>query len=124
MTPADILNFPGLSERERRVVDLRIREGLRANIVARRLGLTIAQVHSTMCTAKDRVRGKRPPAKTRAKAQTHPLVMDAGWFDRQVVYVRKLEHSDDPTHQQRYLNGISIVWGQAWADKVEAAARS
>lgn len=118
MTPADILNFPGLSEHERRIVEMRVRDGLRPREVARRLQLTPVQVYRAMTMAKARAHGKFPPACTERVVGAKPCVMDAGWLDRNVAMYRKSEHP------QNYLNGIAIVWGQAWADKVEAAANA
>lgn len=124
MIPPDILAFPGLSEHERRVVELRIRQGLRANVVANRLGVDIKQVYSALRSAHDRFRGKRPRHATCKQGPPPPWIADPGWFGRQVAYVRQIADSPDPTHQQRYLNGIAMCWGQEWADKVEAAASS
>lgn len=124
MTAEDLLNFPGLSDHERRIVDMRIRQGLRTNVIAKRLGITISSVNASMCVAKQRAQGKRPVARTRSATNTRLYAMDADSFPRQVAYVRSIANANDPTHQQRYLNGIAIVWGRAWADRVEEAANA
>lgn len=121
MTPADILAFPGLSPQERQIVQMRIRDGLRTHIIARRLGMTQTQVSALICTARARADGRRPPARDK-RTNTRALVMDADWFPRQVAYARKI--AADPDHQTRYLRGIAICWGQAWSDRVEAAANA
>lgn len=118
MTDADLLTFPGLSPHEQRIVDMRIREGLRANVIAKRMGMTIGAVHALIYNARQRVRGKRPVAMRSRATNTRSLVMDADWFPRNVAMYRKSEHP------QNFLNGITLVWGQEWADKVERAARS
>lgn len=115
----DILACDGLSPRERSVVELRMRDGLRHLAIARRLGITTSQVHNALVAARQRANGTRPPART---TRTQRPVMDADWWPRQIAYVRSLEHSPDPTHQTRYLRGIAIVWGQEVADEVERRA--
>lgn len=47
------------------------------------------------------------------------MKQDAGWFQRQVDYLRQL--ADDPEHQGRYLRGIAICWGEEERRRVEAA---
>ena len=119
MTPPDLLAFPGLTPRERKVVEMRIRDGLRAHIIAMRLGITLANVREALATARKRAAGTMKPSTGRA-TNAQAMVMDADWFPRQVAYVRQI--AADPDHQTRYLRGIAICWGQEWADKVEAAA--
>lgn len=119
MTDADVLAFGGLSPRERSVLEMRVREGLQMTTIGERLGISMSQVNQALVLARRRARGQRKPART---ARVKPMVMDADWWPRNVAYVRSLAHSPDPTHQQRYLNGITLVWGREVADEVERRA--
>jgi DNA-binding CsgD family transcriptional regulator len=119
MSPAELLAVDGLSKRERRVIEIAARERATHADIADRLGISTSQVNQCLVRARQRAQGKRAPART---SRTLKPVMDADWFPRQVAYVRSLANSPDPTHQQRYLNGIALVWGQEWADRVEQEA--
>lgn len=124
MISPDILAFNGLTPYERKIVEMRIRDGLRANIIAKRLGISSNRVSAALCSAKNRFAGKRPAAVHGNKTNTRRPVMDADWFPRMVAYVRFLDGADDPTHQRRFLNGIELVWGEEWRIKVEEAAQT
>lgn len=124
MISPDILAFKGLTPHERKIVEMRIRDGLRANIIAKRLGITSGCVSAALCSAKKRFTGRRPAAVTVRVTNTRRPVMDADWFPRMVAYVRFLECAEDPTHQRRFLNGIELVWGEEWRIKVEEAAQT
>ena len=117
MTQPDLLTFPGLTQRERKVVELRIRDGLRAHIIAMRLGITLANVREALATARKRAAGTMKPSTGRA-TNSQEMVMDADWFPRNVAMYRKSEHP------QNFLNGIALCWGDEWADKVEAEANA
>lgn len=115
MTPPELLTFPGLTPYERKIVEMRIRDGLRANIIAHRLGISASCVSAALHTARKRAAGKMKPSTGRA-TNSQEMVMDADWFPRNVAMYRKSEHP------QNFLNGIALCWGDEWADKVEAAA--
>jgi hypothetical protein len=119
LTPPDLITFPGLTPHERRIVELRIRDGLRANIIAKRLGITSKQVTSALCTAKQRFTGKRPAAGRRVQ---YGDPIDAAWYARQVEAVRALDQAGEHPHMWAYLRGVAMCQGQDVADEVKRRA--
>ncbi len=101
-----------LTERDRHIRELARRLPLRR--VAEAAGVTYSTVTASLARSRAKARGewKQEAPQWHGKKPT----MDAGWLERNVALYLK---SERPQH---YLNGIAIVWGQAWADRVEAEA--
>lgn len=72
-------------------------------------------------TAVEFPRSPRPPAAPPKppRSAIKRMTQDAGWFQRQVDYLRQL--ADDLEHQGRYLRGIAICWGEEERKRVEEA---
>lgn len=120
--------LPTLTERQQRIVRLRL-DGLTPGRIATALGINRGAVSRTL----GRVLQLAPPdprvgtttaRPARAGIAHRPTKMgkpiDAAWYERQVAYVRSLEH--DPGHQGAYLRGIAMCQGQDVADEVERRA--
>lgn len=115
MSPSDVqsmLACPGISEPHKAMVRMRYVDGLRVNIVAKRLGVKSTSVASMLCTL-------RRKAVAWVDPETPPSPIDDAWHARQVAYVRGLE---DEHHRRRYLNGIERAHGFEVANSVEAAS--
>lgn len=107
------LSCSKLTEPERLIFRKYYVQRLRAKAIADELGITRGMVRSYLSRARVKSFGriKETPVK-----QMH---QDAGWFQRQVDYLRQL--ADDPEHQGRYLRGIAICWGEEERKRVEEA---
>lgn len=121
MTPPELITFPGLTPRERKVVEMRIRDGLRAHVIAKRLGITAKNVASALCTANQRFTGKRPAAVLQRRVQ-YGAPIDAAWYERQVEAVRALDQAGEHPHMWAYLRGVAMCQGQDVADEVRRRA--
>jgi hypothetical protein len=101
-----MLNCPGINDKHKAMVRMRYIEGLRPDIIAKRLGYTCASVSQLFCSLRKRVREWTEP----------PSAIDEAWHQRQVAYVRGLE---DEHHRRRYLNGIERAHGFDVANRVD-----
>lgn len=101
-----------LTERDRHIRELSRRLPLRR--VAETVGVTYSTVTASLARSRAKARGewKQKAPQLHGKKMT----MDAGWLERNVALYRKSERP------QNYLNGVALVWGQEWADRVEREA--
>jgi DNA-binding CsgD family transcriptional regulator len=110
-----LASSPRQSRRERQITTLRA-DGVRSHIIAQRLGISAATVTSVLSKVRKRAGiGSGEPV---SRAINPPI--DEAWYERQVAYVRSLEH--DAEHQGRYLRGIAVAHGDAVAARVDRDA--
>ena len=103
---------PDISERQRTIARMRYVDHMEIAAIAETMAVT------THCIGMH-LRNARKLALRMVSVAHVDKPIDAAWFQRQVAYVRSIEH--DPEHQGHYLNGIEIVHGIEMRKRVEEA---
>lgn len=121
LSPSILDAMPHLTERQRVVVRMRL-AGTPCRDIAAALGIHLSGVSVALRRAlslSSHAVVEQPRRRVHRVRLGKPI--DAAWYERQVEYVRSLEHDDE--HQGAYMRGIAMCQGATVADEVERRVR-
>lgn len=117
LSPSILDAMPHLTERQQAVVRMRL-DGTPCRDIAAALGIHLSGVSVALRRAlslSSHAAVEQPRKRVYRTRMGKPI--DAAWYERQVAYVRSLEHG--PAHQGAYMRGIAMCQGATVADEVE-----